>query len=62
LDNFGFKVLGLKEEDFSQKNKIIQLGYEPVRIDIITSIQGCSFEEIWRNKKRQDMVRRGCMG
>ena len=52
LDSFGFKVMGLKEEDFSQKNKIIQLGYEPTRIDIITSIQGCSFEEVWRRLKK----------
>jgi hypothetical protein len=51
LCEFGFKSLGLEEKDFSKKNKIIQLGYEPVRIDILTSIDGCSFEEVWKNKR-----------
>ena len=50
LVEFGFKSLGLKESDFSHKGKIIQLGYEPVRIDIITSIAGCSFKEAWQEK------------
>jgi len=26
------------------------LGYEPVRVDIITSIQGCTFKQVWRDK------------
>ena len=51
LNEFGFKELGLTQEDFSQKDKIIQLGYEPVRIDILTSIGGCSFKEAWKDKK-----------
>ncbi len=52
LNEFGFKSLGLKPADFIEKGKIIQLGYEPVRIDLITSIQGCSFEEVWKGKKK----------
>ena len=52
LNEFGFKSLKLTEKDFSQKDKIIQLGYEPLRIDIITSIEGCSFKEAWKNKTR----------
>jgi len=51
LDEFGFRSLGLTEEDFSQEHKIIQLGYEPVRVDILTSIGGCSFKEVWKNKR-----------
>lgn len=51
LNEFGFQSLGLKEEDFSQRGMIIQLGYEPVRVDIITSIEGCTFQEIWKNKQ-----------
>lgn len=50
LNEFGFKNLDLSVKDFSKKGKIIQLGYEPVRVDIMTSIQGCSFKQIWRNK------------
>lgn len=50
LNEFGFKRLKLKEKDISQKGKIIQLGYEPVRVDIMTSIEGCSFEKVWKTK------------
>jgi hypothetical protein len=52
LNQFGFTNLQLSAKDFSRKGKIIQLGYEPVRIDILTSIEACSFNEIWKNKKR----------
>jgi hypothetical protein len=50
LQEFGFKSSALTEKDFSQQNRIIQLGYEPLRVDILTSIEGCSFKEVWRNK------------
>jgi hypothetical protein len=50
LNEFGFGNIGLKEEDFQKPDQIIQLGYAPVRIDIITSIVGVSFESAWQNK------------
>lgn len=51
LNEFGFKSLRLTEKDFSRKNRIVQLGYEPLRVDILTSIDGCSFKEVWKNKR-----------
>jgi len=50
LTEFGFKNLTLEEKDLIGKRKIIQLGYEPVRIDLITSIEGCDFKEVWENR------------
>jgi hypothetical protein len=50
LKEFGFKSLDLKEKDFTKIGVIIQLGYEPFRIDLITSIEGCSFKEVWRSR------------
>jgi hypothetical protein len=50
LGEFGFGALNLTAEDFSTKGNIIQLGYEPVRIDIITSIKGLEFADIWKNR------------
>ena len=50
LNDFGFKSLKLSEEDFCRKGRIIQLGYEPVRIDIITSIEGSRFKDVWKTK------------
>ena len=40
LNEFGFESLHLSENDFAEKGRIIQLGYEPVRVDIITEIAG----------------------
>ncbi|MDI6735532.1 MAG: hypothetical protein QME42_04975 [bacterium] len=51
LSEFGFQKLGLTPQDFAQAGKIIQLGYEPVRVDIITSIEACSFQEVWAGKQ-----------
>lgn len=52
LDEFGFKNCGLQVKDFTEKGRIIQLGYEPIRVDIITSILRVDFEDIWKNKKK----------
>lgn len=52
LNEFGFESCKLSPKDFARKGSIIQLGYEPVRVDIITSIQGVDFKKLWKNKKR----------
>ncbi|MBN9382507.1 MAG: nucleotidyltransferase [Chitinophagaceae bacterium] len=45
IKDFGFGGLGIKEEDFLRENAIIQLGYPPVRIDILNAIDGVQFKE-----------------
>jgi len=50
LDEFGFGSMDLRVEDFSEKGNIIQLGYEPVRIDILTSLKGLDFSDIWEKR------------
>ena len=50
LDEFGFGSLDLQIDDFSAEGNIIQLGFEPVRIDILTSLKGLEFSEIWQNR------------
>ncbi len=47
LEQFGFASLGLKESDFLVEDQIIQLGYAPNRIDIITSLPGVVFKECY---------------
>ena len=51
LREFGFAAMQLSASDFSAEGRIIQLGYEPVRVDILTSIEGCAFAEVWKNRK-----------
>jgi hypothetical protein len=52
LGEFGFGSVGLSVNDFLNPQKIIQLGYPPVRIDILTSISGVSWEEADEGKVR----------
>lgn len=44
LDEFGFGSLGLTPNDFLEPGIIIQLGYPPQRIDMITDLVGVDFE------------------
>lgn len=43
LDQFGFGALDLKASDFTVPDQIIQLGYPPRRIDILTTLPGVEF-------------------
>jgi hypothetical protein len=52
LKEFGFGSLKISPKDFSKEGNIVQLGYEPVRVDLLTSIDGCTFDEVWKGKKR----------
>jgi len=44
LDEFGFGSVGLVADDFTEPDRVVQLGYPPVRIDLLTSIDGVEFE------------------
>ena len=48
--NFGFGHIGLSADDFTKPDNVIQLGHPPVRIDIITSISGVSWQEASKAK------------
>ena len=52
LEAFGFRSLNLQENDFLQKGKFIQLGYEPMRVDLITSLEGLEFDRVWKHKSK----------
>jgi len=52
LEKFGFGSLNLRQEDFIKPEFVIQLGVSPVRIDIITSLTGVSWKEVFDGKKR----------
>lgn len=49
LDDFGFGALGLKKEDFTGDN-VIQLGYPPNRVDLLSGISGVGTEKVWRTR------------
>lgn len=51
LDDFGFGSLNLRAEDFSAQDRVVELGVPPVRVDIITSLSGVSWEECWAGRQ-----------
>ncbi len=50
LDDFGFGSVGLTADDFSTTGKVVQLGVAPNRIDLMTAIDGVSFDEAWATR------------
>jgi hypothetical protein len=50
LDEFGFGSLGLTVDDFLVPDQIIQLGYPPARIDLITTLPGVEFATCYRSR------------
>ena len=52
LHAFGFGALGITSDDLTQTGRMVQLGYEPVRIDLLTSIKGCTFAQVWKHRRQ----------
>ena len=50
LEAFGFASVGLTPSDFERPDQVVQLGVPPVRIDLITSITGVSWNEAWAGR------------
>jgi len=55
LAAFGFESLGLSADDFREPDQVIQLGYPPNRIDLLTSIAGVSFAESYPSRVTVDI-------
>ena len=51
LDQFGFANVGIDKEDFTASDQIVQLGVEPHRMDLMTSISGVAFQEAWNSRE-----------
>jgi hypothetical protein len=52
VNEFGFSSYNLKIEDFTKEGNIVQLGYPPIRIDLLTELDGVSFEECSKNTEQ----------
>jgi len=50
LLEFGVPLTELTADDLSRKETIFQIGLPPLRIDIITAIDGVEFEEAWHDR------------
>jgi hypothetical protein len=51
LKDFGFGGMkGLAAQDFESPDMVVMLGRPPLRIDLLTSISGCTFEGAWKRR------------
>ena len=55
LEEFGFSGLGLVSEDFTEVDRVVQLGYPPNRVDLLTTPSGVEFEECWDERVTVEM-------
>jgi len=55
LEEFGFESLELNTDDFLTSGFVIQLGFPPKRIDLLTSVTGLNFEECYLSKIQIDI-------
>jgi predicted nucleotidyltransferase len=51
LEDFGFGAVELEPEDFLDPERVVQLGYPPLRIDLLTSVSGVSFDQCYPNRR-----------
>ncbi len=49
-EKFGFGDLGLQEEDFVRPDYVVEIGREPKKIQVLTGIDGVSFDDAWKNR------------
>ncbi len=54
INQFGMHSLGLTPSDFLVSGNIIQIGFPPLRIDLLNEIDGVSFDDCYANKERVD--------
>ena len=50
LKKFGFNVPELSANLFMKTNQIVRMGIPPMRIELLTTISGVSFEECYRER------------
>jgi hypothetical protein len=50
LKEFGFDIPELKKEMFLAKEKIIRMGVPPMRLEILTTIDGVDFDKCFKNR------------
>jgi hypothetical protein len=50
LRTFGAPTHSVTEDDFASPGITFQIGVEPLRIDIITGVDGLTFEPAWQNR------------
>ena len=56
LADFGFGSVGLVADDFLELGQVVQLGYPPNRIDLLTSLEGVDFAACYGTREALDVA------
>jgi len=56
LRAFGAPLHDLSEQDLSTPGLIFQIGVEPIRIDVLTVIDGVQFDEAWSQRVHSEFA------
>lgn len=51
LNEFGIGNIPLKEQELAGNDLILQIGYKPVRIDVLTSVGNLKFSDAYKRRK-----------
>jgi hypothetical protein len=51
LAKFGAPLADITVADFRDPDCVIQVGVEPIRVDILSDISGVTFAEAWKNRQ-----------
>lgn len=54
LIDFGFGSVDISIDDFLKEDNVIQLGFPPNRIDLMTNVSGLNFDESYKERKEID--------
>jgi hypothetical protein len=50
FSEFGFPDLGIKKEDFLEEEIVVEIGREPLKIQVLTGIDGVTFDDCFEEK------------
>jgi hypothetical protein len=53
--DFGFPPENLAEKDFVSKDLIFQMGFPPVRIDVLTAVDALEFSDCFARKEKKNI-------
>jgi hypothetical protein len=56
LREFGAPLAGMTPDDFAHEGYFYQMGVPPVRVDILMSIPGVTFDEAWKHRTKADFA------
>jgi predicted nucleotidyltransferase len=52
---FGFDDLGLTEKDFLEEEVVVEIGREPIKIQVLTGIDGVTFDRCYKHRSTAEL-------